>query len=74
LLRAAVAMSTTVRLLVLAVFAAVAAACASSQQQSPGVASPQKTDACLPRKATCTTNNDCCTQFCANGVCVQKEP
>jgi hypothetical protein len=33
-----------------------------------------KPSACLERGSACVSSNDCCTEWCANGVCAQKSP
>lgn len=38
---------------------------------NPGVAVEGK---CLSRGSMCLADNDCCTEWCANGVCVRKLP
>jgi hypothetical protein len=56
------------------VVAAALVACAGSNptgvtnEQAPGASE------CLGRGAKCFTSNDCCSEFCANGFCAQKQP
>jgi hypothetical protein len=48
-------------------------ACAGSDQVSPGVANPQAPNTCLDRAAACAKSSDCCSLWCVNGECRQKQ-
>jgi hypothetical protein len=56
-------------------------ACAAPRQ-SPGVTCAQagapapreSREACLSRGAACVADSECCTQWCANRVCVTRQP
>jgi hypothetical protein len=48
-------------------------ACAGSDQVSPGVANPQAPNTCLDRSAACAKSSDCCSLWCVNGECRQKQ-
>lgn len=54
------------------VLALAGVSCASSQQG--GSTNAQPTSRCLDKGAPCEVDNDCCTLWCANGVCVKKSP
>jgi hypothetical protein len=52
-------------------------------QQNPGVTNtqpettkppPRSQDQCLMHGAQCTLNEECCTEWCANGVCATRQP
>lgn len=64
------------RLLGPAGFLAVAlAACAGSNaERNEGVTSMQAPNQCLQLRAACANDDDCCSMWCANGVCTHKEP
>jgi hypothetical protein len=46
--------------------------CASSSQT--GSTSAQAPSKCLDKGSMCTLDNECCSEWCANGVCVRKSP
>jgi hypothetical protein len=59
----------------LAVFVALeVAACSHSTSSGTGVTNAQPGGHCLPKRAACVANDDCCTLWCANGVCTTKQP
>jgi len=66
-------MKTTARVLFPVVAIAIAAACSSSSMTSPGATNPQPPGGCQNAGAHCSSNSDCCSQFCANGVCVRQQ-
>ena len=48
----------------------VVAACSSTTTNTrSGIPNTQPSQACIKRQAHCSFNSDCCSQFCANGVC-----
>ncbi|MGA7121083.1 MAG: hypothetical protein WBY94_13345 [Polyangiaceae bacterium] len=49
-------------------------ACATSEESGPGVTNAQGGGRCLPRGSHCVMDDDCCTLWCANNVCVHKSP
>jgi hypothetical protein len=61
---------------------AAALVCCGGSNPSTGVTNTQAPDTpgvapgnqCLSRGAECLRNNDCCSEWCANGVCVPKHP
>ncbi len=55
---------------------ATALACGLSCSVSGHIGSTnmQPGGSCLARGSACSQSHDCCTQWCANGVCVQKMP
>lgn len=68
------AVTRTVRRAAFGAVALALAACASSKGPSPGATSPQAPNQCLAHGASCVADNDCCTLWCANGVCARKQP
>jgi hypothetical protein len=55
--------------------------CGSSHQtsgvtnvQAPGEPGVAPSGQCLSRGTTCLTDNDCCSEWCANGHCATKSP
>ncbi len=61
----------------LCVFAFLCCACGSSQ--SSGVTNPQPQNspnlapgACIQKGDACVHSHDCCSQWCANGMCATK--
>jgi hypothetical protein len=59
----------------------VALVCCGSSHDS-GVMNTQPSDRttvvpggkCLSRDSLCVANNDCCSEWCVNGVCTRKSP
>ena len=60
------------RLLAPALFTALGLAACSTTVDQKGATNVQGT--CLAKRARCIYNTDCCSGFCANDVCVGKEP
>jgi hypothetical protein len=56
------------------VFALCAIAACGSSNTSAGVPNMQPGSACLGRGVACSFDADCCSQWCANGICSRKQP
>ncbi|HTB77003.1 MAG TPA: hypothetical protein VK762_27350 [Polyangiaceae bacterium] len=63
------------------VVAAVLLCCGGSGQssgvtnvQAPGTPGVAPGAQCLARGTECLTDNDCCSDWCASGVCARKQP
>jgi hypothetical protein len=50
------------------------AACAGSSGPTQGATSPQASDRCLALHTACNVDGDCCSLWCVNGECRQKQP
>ncbi len=48
------------------------AVCACSQTGPRAAVAAPAGSACIDRGSACVRSHDCCTQFCANGVCVRQ--
>jgi hypothetical protein len=51
--------------------------CGAAQTQSASNSSPATSDdrdECIHHGLSCSRDNDCCTLWCANGVCTRKSP
>ena len=64
------------KLLFVVTLLGVLGACASSNENSEGVANPQAPNVtqCLDLVAQCARNDDCCSRWCVNGECTRQEP
>jgi hypothetical protein len=62
-------------------FAAAIVCCGGSHQssgvtdvQAPGTPGVAPDGQCLSRGTRCLADNDCCSEWCANGHCATKQP
>jgi hypothetical protein len=51
-----------------------AVACAGSNSPTQGATNPQPNDRCLALHTACNVDGDCCSLWCVNGECRQKQP
>jgi hypothetical protein len=49
-------------------------ACGASNQDGTGVTNQQAPGTCLSRDTPCDKDADCCSLWCVNGECHQKQP
>ena len=70
----------SIQLVSAVVVAAALVCCAGSDQtgvtnaQAPGTPGVAPAGECLARGTMCLAANECCSAWCANGYCAQKQP
>lgn len=49
-------------------------ACAGSSSSGKGAENARPSSQCLDLHSACSADNDCCSLWCVNGECRQKQP